>query len=229
VVGADADYDILLRQNGGQIEVERSTEKDGGQPTATRIIDDDQALDKTLELVRRWARWHATRQLASIPAGGDVAFTADASGKSLDAGTVVKFSLSNGSRHRYYLSLLALSSDGSISLVYPEPGASEYLEPGGKWSKSLQTCVPKGKPSVRDVAKVFLTEEPHNLAFLQQGALEKSVAKGEKSSLEDVLATRGLGVTRGLIRPTQGVANTWQTRQVAYEVRSVPGAVTCPD
>jgi caspase domain-containing protein len=229
LVGADADYDILLRENGGQIEVERSTEKDGAELTATRIPDDDRAIDKAVDLVRRWARWHATRLLASLPATSDVTFTADASGKSLDAGTVVKFSLSNDSRHRYYLSLLALSSDGSISLVYPEPGASEYLEPGGKWSKSLQTCVPKGKRSVRDVAKVFLTEEPHHLAFLEQGALEKSVAKGETSSLESVLATRGLGVTRGLIRPTQGVANTWQTRSVAYEVRSVPGAVTCPD
>jgi hypothetical protein len=223
----EADYDLLLRWNGKQLELERSTQLDASGPTATRIPNDEGALDAVVALVRRWARWNALQKLASIPADADVTFTADAAGKSVSAGTMVTFSLGNTSAQRYYLSLFVLSSDGSISLVYPEAGANEYIEPGGQWKKTLQTCVPRGKSSVRDVAKVFLTREPHQLAFLEQGALSRNTAAA-RSSLEDVLATRALGVTRGLIRPTQGPANGWQTRQVAYDVRAEPGAVACP-
>lgn len=224
----ETDYDLLLRWNGTQLEVERSTELDASGTTATRIPNGEAAVDEVVALVRRWARWNALRELASAPADGDVTFTADAAGKSVGAGTQVTFSLGNASAQRYYLSLFALSSDGSISLVYPEAGANEYIEPGGQWKKTLQTCVPRGKRSVRDVAKVFLTREPHQLGFLEQGALSRSAAAARRSSLEDVLATRALGVTRGLIRPTQGSANGWQTRQVAYDVRAEPGAIACP-
>jgi hypothetical protein len=227
LVEKDADYDLLLRYDGARFELERSTERDAAGPTATRIPNDDGAADQLVELVHRWARWNALRQLASIPADADITFAADAAGKSVAAGTQVTFSLGNASAQRYYLSLFALSSDGSISLVYPEPGANEFIEPGGQWKKTLQTCVPRGKSSVRDVAKVFLTREPHQLAFLEQGALQRSAA-GARSGLEDVLAARALGVTRGLIRPTQGAANGWQTRQVDYEVRAEPGAIACP-
>jgi len=223
----EKDYDLLLRWNGAQLEVERSTELDAAGPTATRIPNDEGASDAVVELVRRWARWSALQKLASIPADADVTFTADAAGKSIGAGSQVTFSLGNASAQRYYLSLFALSSDGSVSLVYPEAGANEYIEPGGQWKKTLQTCVPRGKSSVRDVAKVFLTREPHQLAFLEQGALSRGAA-AERSSLEDVLASRALGVTRGLIRPTQGANDGWQTRQVAYDVRAEPGAVACP-
>ena len=223
----EADYDLLLRWNGKQLELERSTELDAAGATATRIPNDEGASDAVVALVRRWARWNALRELASLPADADVTFTADAAGKSVSAGTQVTFSLGNASAQRYYLSLFALSSDGSISLVYPEAGASEYIEPGGQWKKTLQTCVPRGKSSIRDVAKVFLTREPHQLAFLEQGALSRNAAT--RSGLEDVLASRALGGTRGLIRPTQGGANGWQTRQVAYDVHAEPGAIACPE
>jgi hypothetical protein len=223
----EADYDLLLRWNGKQLEVERSTELDASGSTATPIPNDDGAAGAVVELVRRWARWNALQKLTSIPADAEVTFTADAAGKSVSAGTQVTFSLVNASARRYYLSLFALSSDGSISLVYPEAGANEYIEPGGQWKKTLQTCVPSGKSSVRDVAKVFLTREPHQLAFLEQGALSRNAAVG-RSALGDVLATQALGVTRGLIRPTQGAQDGWQTRQVAYDVRAEPGAIACP-
>jgi caspase domain-containing protein len=227
LVEPGAEYDLLLRQDGSWLEVERSTERDGSGPTATRLPDDQGAADQLVGLVQRWARWHALRQLASVPADADVTFAADAAGKSVAAGSSVTFSLRNASKHRYYLSLFALSSDGSISLVYPEPGANEFIEAGGQWKKTLQTCVPRGKSAVRDVAKLFLTREPHQLAFLEQGALERSASR-VRSSLEDVLAARALGVTRGLIRPTQGTGDGWQTRQVAYDVLAEPGAVPCP-
>lgn len=222
----EADYDLLLRWNGKQLELERSTQLDAAGSTASTIPNAEDASDQVVALVRRWARWNALRELASVPADADVTFTADAAGTSIGAGTQVTFSLGNASAQRYYLSLFALSSDGSISLVYPEAGANEYIEPGGQWKKTLQTCVPRGKSSVRDVAKVFLTREPHQLAFLEQGALSRNAAA--RSGLEEVLAARALGGTRGLIRPTQGAASGWQTRQVAYDVRAVPGAVACP-
>ncbi len=231
-VGKHDDYDMLVRFDKGQVEIERSTEVDRDkQRTTVAVPAGVDAAEHAVNTLQKWARWFSTRRVENDGADDlNVKFTADAKGNRVAAGTTINVTVNNQSPHKLYVSLFDLSSDGSITQVYPAPGAHEYIEPNTSWKKPMLTCVPKGKSVVHDVVKVFLTQAEHDLSFLEQPALVRSVAeaKGSKSqSLEDLLGVQALG-TRGVLRPVPVVANSWVTRQLAFELEAKPGAEPCP-
>src|SRR5213075_1487713 len=84
----------------------------------------------------------------------------------------IEATIKNVSAKDLYISMLDLSSDGSISVVYPaEQGAAEVLKPGLTLTKTFTTVVPKGRSIVTDILKVFASSRPIDLSPLSGAAI----------------------------------------------------------
>jgi len=134
----------------------------------------------------------------------------------------IKVSVTNNAGLPVYIALLDISGDGSVEVVYPRQGEEESLAPGKTWSESLDTFVPEGRDSIRDVLKVFVTTTPVDFRFLRQeavrGAPELETAPGkERDPLEQLLSGAAIGTTRGT-RLQVNVAN-WTTKSGVVEIR----------
>ena len=76
-------------------------------------------------------------------------------------GENIEATVKNMSARDLYVTILDLSSDGSISIAYPpDAGAAEVLKPGLAVSKVFKTFVPPGRSTVTDVLKVFCMSRP---------------------------------------------------------------------
>jgi hypothetical protein len=231
-----ADYDMLVFAEKGAdktvIQLERSTQLGRGKRlTTVPAAPGVDVATHVVEVLLRWGRWHAARRLENNASNrASAALSTNAGSAKLSAGTSLAVTVDNKSIVRLYLSVFDLSDDGSISQVYPVSGANEYMEPKTSWTKSMLPCVPTGRSSVDDVIKVFLTDKPHDLSFLEQPALSRPVDKSLESTrapIEHLLALQGLGRTRGML-PDQVPPAGWATLQVAYELEANPGATPCP-
>jgi hypothetical protein len=113
-------------------------------------------------------------------------------------GEKIEATLTNGSERDVYVAILDLSSDGSISVVYPvEQGAAEVLKPGQKLSRTFTTFIPKGHlvKRVTDILKVFASYKPIDLRPLTQGTIRDI---GEEGSDLQALLDDSSNVTRGI-------------------------------
>jgi hypothetical protein len=230
---SSTDYDALLRQAAdGSMVLEKGTPEPVGQPVAQG----PQATDRVTEKVLALAKWFSVRAIENERGfAGDAPWDVSVSTKPADghvaAGDTVSVVLANRSNVRLYLSLLNLSFDGSVSQVYPPPGAAEFIEPSSSWEKPLVACLPQGrKEAIRDVLKVFLTTEPTDLSFLEQQRVRAvgapSILPTGRSPLEGVLMTNALGMSpRGLSRPLP--PSGWATKQASVLVDYAPSAKPC--
>jgi hypothetical protein len=108
--------------------------------------------------------------------------------------------------------MLDLSSDGSISVIYPtEAGTQLVLKPGLKVAKTLTTSVPKGRSMVTDILKVFASYKPIDLTPLTQGTI-RGIEEREIDPLEALLTDAAV-VSRGVspVLGSQTGAPTWNT------------------
>lgn len=227
-----AGYDILLREHGDLGSTQRFIVTEGGDPTdiAPRVaVDDPQVVPKVSKHVQQWAKWFNILGIENAQPAFGLAFrikAAEGAGRearslagrelslAVTAGTKVTIEAENTSTRNLYLAVLDLSSDGSVSLVYPEAGQQEYVEPGKTWSREVETFVPNGFDSVVDILKVFATTSPAEFSFLRQGAVrgERSLAqtRGPRNPLEELLGSAALGTTRGM-RPVK--TGDWTTAE----------------
>jgi hypothetical protein len=141
-------------------------------------------VDRIVGQVKSWAKYFNVLSIRNAESGIDVQFTLKGSqtrdamariGKPdmgfLDGESVVA-TLTNNSERDIYVAILDLSSDGSITVVYPETqGAKEVLTPGSTLPKSLTVSVPKGRSRVTDILKVFASYKPIDLSPLTQTAI----------------------------------------------------------
>lgn len=230
------EYDLFLsRTSNDQWVLERGTGERLGDPVSAGAS----GTAAIVERVLKWAKWYGLKDLENersanggVPPNISFVFR-EADTTRLEAGTTLRARLENRSSSRWYLSLLALGDDGSVSLLYPAPGAQEFIEPGGSWERPLVTCVPEGwKRPVRDILKVFLTREPVDLSFLQQTSVTTR-GVGLQSDLDAVLeamrtSTRGAGRSvRGVSVLGSVVTGGWATREVSFEVHPKDGAPAC--
>ena len=134
----------------------------GGAVTVSSAVEAVKAL-------LRWARWH---HLMQIPDGGElpveIALSPAITAEAVPPGTRVDLVVENQSSRRVWLSVLSLSDDGAISLVYPAPGAEEYIDARRRWAKAIRLALPPRRQESTDVLKVIATNSPLELAALEQ-------------------------------------------------------------
>ena len=142
----------------------------------------DKVDDRILGQLKLWAKWFKVLSIANAQSPTLVNFTLSGSqtrdpvarigkpdmgvadGETIDA-TVV-----NNSDRDLYIALLDLSTDGSITVIYPtQQGVAAVLKPHDSLSNPLRVFVPKGRSKVMDVLKVFASYKPIDLTPLTQG------------------------------------------------------------
>ena len=115
------------------------------------------------------------------------------------AGETVDATLTNLSGRDLYIAMLDLSSDGSISVVYPQDqGLHEVLKPGLALSRTFTTFVPRGRSIVTDILKVFASYKPIDLSPLTQGQIRGIPDTGSVPDALQQLLLESAGITRGL-------------------------------
>ncbi len=229
------DYHVLLRQAGAEIVME------GGDQTeiAPRTpIDDADAVGLVVRRTLDWAKWFNILSIANPSPGLDVRLSvSEAEGDGgrgtplrrigaptlvLQDGQAFECKVENRSDKGVYLSILDLSTDGSVSMVYPQSGTADLLVPNGVWQRRLNTFVPDGRSSVRDVLKVFATTSPVDFRFLQRDPVRGGVAPEELSRslgtpLRQLISSVALGTTRNVSSPVP--LGDWSTSEQVIEVR----------
>lgn len=210
-----ANYELMITRN-PQLEFVI----EGGNPgaLAAPIAPGASAAQKVVTAVLTWAKWHALANLKSEPGlvekPLDIKLQFQPGTEPVPAGVALDVQVTNDSESKLYLSLLDLGADGSIALVYPAPGAQEFIEPGNTWKKTVVPCTPKGSNSeVRDIVKVVVTKEPHDLSFLTQSGLKRQATKATGSLDDLVMQVISGDTTRGLSRAERETAS-WATRQL---------------
>jgi hypothetical protein len=192
-------------------------------------------VNRVAEQIKSWARWFNVLTIRNAQPEIELRFTLKASqtrdplarvGKP-DAGVfegeTVEATLENASGRDLYVAMLDLSSDGSISVVYPaEQGASEVLKPGLTLSRSFSAFVPPGRSIVTDILKVFASYKPIDLTPLTQRRIREIAAaeSSEPDPLEELLMDSA-GVSRGLAPLLSKPLNlgAWTTTQRVIVVR----------
>ena len=72
-------------------------------------------------------------------------------------GEAAEFYVKNGSAKKLFIYVLDYATDGTVSLVFPQPGSVELIEPGGEWRKQVCVALPEERDSIIDVLKVVVT------------------------------------------------------------------------
>jgi hypothetical protein len=223
------EYDVLVeRTNDKKLMIYGTTDERLSEPAAGA-----DAVSRTVKALVAWAKWFSVRQIENqrSPNGGaplDVDLRLVGGGTTFVAGQTLKARIRNNSGLPLYLSLVDLSFDGSVSIVYPESGAQETIQPGGVWEKPLVACLPPGRAEpITDIIKVFFTEQPTDLSLLEQKAIVQTRSKAQ-APLVELLSTNAFGVTwRRVERPTAPTTVGWATRQVTMTVTPKEGAKPC--
>jgi hypothetical protein len=184
------------------------------------------AVDRVVSQVKAWAKWFSVLSIRNPHSEIELQFTIGGSqtrdpmarvGKpdmGVSEGEKIEATLTNNAARDIYVAILDLSSDGSISVIYPsEQGAMEVLKPGQRLSRSFVTTVPQGRSVVTDIVKVFASYKPIDLRPLTQGTI-RDIGQEDSDPLQALLSDSS-GETRGLapvLANPVGLA-TWDTVQ----------------
>ncbi len=227
-------YHLLLRQISNEIVTE------GGDTTeiSPRVsISDPDAVRRVVAQVSQWAKWFNILSIDNVAPVFDIKFTLkvvrDGQSRAPFAhvgqaeavvypGERVECIVENTSHRDLYLTMLDLSTDGSVSVIYPDaPGAAELLPARSTWSKPIEMYLPAGLKSVKDILKVFATTTKIDFYFLTQPAVRGEETRDLPQTMNDplgqLLANATLGMTRGGRRPAK--LDSWATVQRVLEVK----------
>jgi hypothetical protein len=232
-------YDLLLREHQDPSSRRRFIVTEGGDPTeiSPRVAaDDPAAVSKVTQQIERWAKWFNILRIENaqpklglvfrlkVPSGAGrevAAFAGRQLSLTVTEGTKVAIEAENTSSTNLYLAVLDLSSDGSVSLVYPTGGQQTYVAPGKTWSLDVETFVPLGRDSVVDILKAFATTAPADFSFLEQAAVrgERGLPRlrnRSRNPLEELLGSAALVSS---VRQVKAVATgDWATAEQALGV-----------
>ena len=212
---------IQLRQVGPNILILAADATKLSTPVAAS---DPQAVNKLLQQLQMWAKWYNVLSIRNPQNGIDVTFklagqqTRDPVARvgkpdmGVTEGDEITATLANNSDRDLYVVILDLSTDGTISVAYPtQAGADVVIKPDLNLSHTFSTFVPRGRPSVTDVLKVFVSYKPLDLTPLTQGAIRGT--RGESDPLQDLLDD-SVGLSRNIASADKPVdLGTWATLQ----------------
>ncbi len=127
-----------------------------------------------------------------------------------DQGAYFKFQIENQSGKDMYVTLIDLSTDGSIQVLYPPEGAGELVKNGGKITP--QSVFETTGPAGYETFKIIATTDQTDFHFLTQSG----VSRGDRSPLESLMDL-ALGRTRAKITKVAGV-DDWTTAQIDFVI-----------
>jgi len=195
-------------------------------------VDDPSAVNRVVGQVKAWAKWFNVLSINNSHSDIELQFTLQGSqtrdpmarvgrpDMGVKEGEKIDATIKNNSERDVYIAVLDLSSDGSISVVYPtEQGVKEVLRPGMKLTRTLTTFVPKGRSVVTDILKVFASYKPIDLSPLAQEGI-RSIGDDVTDPLAGLLSEATSG-TRGVSAvPSRTIdLGTWTTVQRVLVVK----------
>ncbi len=220
---------MQLKEISGKIQTLGADSTTLSTPIATS---DAAVVDRVVGQVKSWAKWFNVLSIHNPHSEIDLQLTLGGSqtrdlmarvGKpdmGVKEGETVQATLTNNSERDVYVAILDLSSDGSVSVIYPaEQGAMEVLKPNQKLSRSFVSFVPKGRSFVTDVLKVFASYKPIDLRPLSQGAI-RDIGQDESDALQALLndSTEGTrGLSPAMTKPAD--LGTWTVVQRVLVVK----------
>ncbi len=228
-------YHLLLREDDRKIVTEWADTTVIATPIS---IDAPDVVQQLVEQINQWAKWFNIFSIANVQPvlmvdlrieaiRGESTRDPFARIETLDAviyeGEDFECTIENKSTRDVFISLLDLSTDGSVTVIYPYPeGAGELLRAGQSITKRFESFLPEGKESVMDVIKVFATSTPIDFYTLTQPAIRGGL-RGEmpnvlKDPLGRLLAQGALGFTRGA-KPKAVDLGNWSTQQRVFKVK----------
>lgn len=151
----------------------------------------------------------------------------------LTEGDLVAFEIKNDHSAPVNVALIDFAPSWAVDVLYPFPvGAEEALDPGRSVfrgrslvpTEQLAVNLPAGMPEGRDTAKLIATLKPVDFGLLTQSALKtafqtrspRSVDRGlgERSALDDLLASAANGSRTRSFGPPAGSGDDWTTAEL---------------
>jgi uncharacterized caspase-like protein len=200
---------VQVREASGRIQTLGADSTTLSPPVA---VSDPSVVDHVVGQIKLWAKWFNVLSIRNAQPGIDLQFTLKGS-RTRDpmahvgrpdmgvlVGENVDATLTNNSDRDLYIAILDLSSDGSVSVVYPaQQGEEAVLQRGLAITRSFITTLPKGRSRVTDILKVFASYRPIDLTPLTQAQIRGvPEAGGESDPLQELLMDSA-GETRGLV------------------------------
>jgi len=230
VAPEERNYQILLEERGGKIVIEGAETNQLSQPVP---VNQAHAADVMTNKVLQWVKWYNILAIANSNASQLVEMTLSKTNPSahdlntsstslrLKSGDKYTCKAYNKSDKDVYLSILDISTDGSISVIYPaQEGASELLTSKREVKPEFETFVPDGRDSVTDIIKLFVTSAPIDFHTLTQPMIKGEPPSGMISSdpLTMLLNQALLDTPRGSapVNVNQGV---WATVQGTVAIK----------
>ena len=223
VVSDPAISNLQIREADGKLF---TLAADGTELSPPLAANDPKLVDLSVQRIKDWAKWFSVLGITNSQSAINVEFSimkrgtrevSSGIGKSdleVPEGEPVEAIVKNNSMSDVYISLLDLSSDGTIAVAYPpDQGASEVLQSGKSRSIEMRGGVPNGRSSVVDILKVFVSSRPINLAPLTGGPI-RSI--GADSDPLQVLLNSAAGSSRSVTVTSLG---SWATAQRVIVVR----------
>jgi hypothetical protein len=223
---------MQVRESGGTLQTLGSDSSTRSTPIP---LSDPDAASKVAGQLTQWAKWFSALSIRNAQSDINLGFTLKGHqtrdpmarigrpDAGVTEGDIVDATLTNNYERDLYVSIVDLSSDGSIALVYPAVGSQAVLKPGTSLTRSLRTSVPKGRSNVTDVLKVFASFKPIDLRPLTQGAIRGTPA-GVEPDTDDplqLLLEAASGNTRGVEVVSNGPLDTgsWNTATRVLQIR----------
>jgi hypothetical protein len=225
-VQTEADARLIIDRNKDTISIKSG---DLELLVAPVSMGDKGYVQRVLDQVKDIVHWLIVMDLQSpgqaIDIGFEMALEDDESAtrnvSQVAPGTRLIYRVRNRDDMPLFVYVLDVSSDGSITLLYPKVGgAQEALPAGEALEQTIETFLPQGQTSVTDVLKVIATKRPIDPSVFPQGSLRNAApppaTRGRADLLAEFLAQRMRGKTRGM---KQVEVTSWVTRQHAIKIR----------
>lgn len=188
---------------------------------------DPNAVSRVTSQIKDIAHWMVVLDLKNLDSGIQLSFEIRRAGdpagtpspSDVPSGTELSYMVENRHSQPLYVYVLDVSSDGSITLLYPR-GEQQQLPVDGKLERRLRMSVPDGQAAVLDVLKVIATVKPIDPSVFPQGSI-RAAPKATSRAAMDPLA-RFLDTA---LRGTRAAADvtvesdSWVTLQKPVRIR----------
>ena len=225
IVENETEAHLRISEQQGNLYLASGDLKKVSPPVAVQEPD---AVQHLVQQVSDWARWYAVLNIQNPSPALSIGFTLrrtsdPATAQAPDAvpvGSHITYRVTNNSQQDVYITLLDLSSDGSISVLYPPPGAQEKLISGESFEREFEVFVPPDLDEVTDIFKVLATTKPINAQIFQQAQVRsaESYPPLPQDPLEQFLTVAMQGHLRGS-RPV-GLEG-WVTKHRSLRIHQV--------
>ncbi len=214
---------IIVRQQNGSIHIESGDLESFVPPVSTS---DANAAQTVVEQIKNLTHWLTVLGLQNPASDLAVDFSVRRKGAPEDARpprTVlhksrITYKVTNRSNDPIYVTVLDVSSDGSVTLLFPTSGVPEKLPAGRALERDIEIFVPDGRATIVDTLKVVAATRPIDPSIFPQGPLR--TAPKQRSISNDPLVRFLSDAVRFGVRAARPIeANSWTTRQKAVRVR----------